>query len=76
MLTLLFAILMIAVFGKLLMFPIRAAWSIVKIIGFIILLPFILILLAALVGGVIHFLVPILIIIGIVVIVKACVNRG
>lgn len=76
MLTLLFAILMIAVFGKLLMFTIRAAWSIVKIIGFIILLPFILILLAALVGGVIHFLVPILIIIGIVVIVKACVSRG
>ena len=37
MLTLLFAILMIAVFGKLLMFAIRAAWSIVKIIGFIIL---------------------------------------
>ena len=32
--------------------------------------------LAALVGGVIHFLVPILIIIGIVVIVKACVSRG
>ena len=76
MLTLLFAILMIAVFGKLLMFAIRAAWSIAKIIGFIILLPFILILLAALVGGVIHFLVPILIIIGIVVIVKACVSRG
>ena len=76
MLTLLFAILMIAVFGKLLMFAIRAAWSIVKISGFIILLPFILILLAALVGGVIHFLVPILIIIGIVVIVKACVSRG
>lgn len=76
MLTLLFAILMIAVFGKLLTFAIRAAWSIIKIIGFIILLPFILILLAALVGGVIHFLIPILIIIGIVIIVKACVSRG
>ena len=75
MLTLLFAILMFAVFGKLLMFAIRAAWGIVKIIGCIVLLPFILILLAALVGGLIHFMVPILIIIGIVIIVKACVSR-
>lgn len=76
MLTLLFAILMFAVFGKLLTFAIRAAWSIVKIIGFIVLLPVILILIAALMDGIIHFIVPILIIIGIVFIVKACVSRG
>lgn len=43
MLTLIFVILMFSVFGKLLLFSIKAAWGITKIVFTIVLLPLILI---------------------------------
>ena len=67
MLELLFAIGMIWVFGKLLLFGIKAAWSITKILCIIILLPVILV--GLVVGGLIWLAFPILIVIGIVALV-------
>ncbi|MBR1599081.1 MAG: hypothetical protein IJ661_09250 [Lachnospiraceae bacterium] len=46
MLTLLFVILMFVVFGKILMFALKAAWGISKIIVSVVLLPIILIAMA------------------------------
>lgn len=43
MLTLIFVILMFSVFGKLLLFSIKAAWGITKIVFTIVLLPLVLI---------------------------------
>lgn len=43
MLTLIFVILMFSVFGKLLLFSIKAAWGITKIVFSIVLLPLVLI---------------------------------
>ena len=63
MLTLLFIICFFAVFGKLLMFGIKAAWGISKFLLTIVLLPVILI---GLVGGLIYLAFPILIVVGIV----------
>lgn len=68
MLELLFAIGMIWVFGKLLLFGIKAAWSITKILCIIILLPVILV--GLVVGGLIWLAFPILIVIGIVALVS------
>ncbi len=62
MLTILFLLLMIAVFGKLIWLAIRAAWGITKIIFGIVLLPIVLIVLA--VSGLIVVALPILIIVG------------
>ena len=67
MLSLLFTICMIWVFGKLLFFGIKAAWGISKFLVTIVLLPLILIGLAA--GGLIYIAFPILIIAGIAVLV-------
>lgn len=67
MLSLLFTICMIWVFGKLLFFGIKAAWGISKFLVTIVLLPLILIGLAA--GGLIYIAFPILIIVGIAVLV-------
>ena len=67
MLEILFAIGMIWVFGKLLLFGIKAAWSITKILCIIILLPVILV--GLVVGGLIWLAFPILIVIGIVALV-------
>lgn len=63
MLSFLFTICMIWVFGKLLFFGIKAAWGISKFLVTIVLLPLILIGLAA--GGLIYIAFPILIIAGI-----------
>lgn len=60
----LFAICMIWVFGKLLLFGIKAAWSITKVLCIIILLPVILI--GLVVGGLIWLAFPLLLVIGIV----------
>ena len=68
MLELLFAIGMIWVFGKLLLFGIKAAWSITKILCIIILLPVILI--GLVVGGLIWLAFPLLLVIGIVALVS------
>ena len=58
MLTLLFGICMLVLFGKLLVFGIRAAWGISKI------LPIILIALVA--GGLLYIAFPILIVLGLI----------
>ncbi|WP_433401040.1 hypothetical protein [Blautia sp.] len=67
MLSLLFTICMIWVFGKLLFFGIKAAWRISKFLVTIVLLP--LILIGLVVGGLIYIAFPILIIVGIAVLV-------
>ena len=64
MLTLLFVICLLWVFGKLLIFALKATWSISKILLTIVLLPAILIIMV--IGGLIYIAFPILIIIGIV----------
>lgn len=64
MLTLLFAICMIWVFGKLFFFGIKAAWGISRFLLTIVLLPVILIVMV--VGGLIYLAFPILLIVGIV----------
>ena len=67
MLSLLFAICMIWVFGKLLLFGIKAAWGISKFIVTIVLLP--LVLIGMVVGGLMYIAFPILIVVGIIALV-------
>lgn len=64
MLTFLFVICMLWVFGKLLIFALKATWSISKILLTIVLLPAILIIMV--IGGLLYIAFPILIIVGIV----------
>ncbi|MGE9883712.1 hypothetical protein [Blautia obeum] len=64
MLSLLFAICMIWVFGKLFIFGIKAAWGISKFIVTVVLLP--LALIGLVVGGFIYLAFPILLVVGIV----------
>lgn len=64
MLTLLFVICMLWVFGKLLIFALKATWSISKILLTIVLLPAILIIMV--IDGLLYIAFPILIIVGIV----------
>lgn len=64
MLTLLFSILMLIVFGKLLLLSMKAAWGITKILFTLVFLPIGLLLLVF--GGMIYLALPILVIIGIV----------
>ena len=64
MLSLLFAICMIWVFGKLLFFGIKATWGISKFLVTSVLLP--LILIGMVVGGLIYIAFPIFIVVGIV----------
>lgn len=68
MLSLLFFVCMIWVFGKLFFFGIRAAWGISKMLLTVVFLPVILI--GLVVGGLLYIAFPILIIIGIVSLVK------
>lgn len=67
MLSLLFAICMIWVFGKLLLFGIKAAWGISKFIVTIVLLP--LVLIGMVVGGLMYIAFPILIVVEIIALV-------
>lgn len=60
---------MLCVFGKLLVFGIKAAWGISKFLLTVVLLPIILI--ALVVGGLIYLAFPILIVIGIVALVTS-----
>ncbi|MGN0417421.1 hypothetical protein [Anaerostipes faecalis] len=64
MLSFLFGILMLIVFGKLLIFAVKASWGIVKILFTVALLP--LILVGLVMGGLIYIAFPILLIIGII----------
>lgn len=63
MLSLLFIICMIWVFGKLLFFGIKAAWGISKFLITVVLFP--LILIGMVIGGLIYIAFPILIVVGI-----------
>ena len=67
MLTLLFLVLLFLVFGKLLLFAIKAAWGLSKIICTVILLPIVLIFLVL--AGLIGIALPVLLIIGLVVLI-------
>ena len=67
MLTLIFAICMIWIFGKLLIFGIKAAWSISKFLVTIVLLP--LVLIGMVMGGLIYIAFLILIVVGIIALV-------
>ena len=64
MLTFIFLLLMIVIFGKLIFFAFRAAWGITKILFTLVLLPVILIGLVF--GGLISIALPLLMIIGII----------
>ena len=64
MLTLLFIILMLIIFGKLIGFAMKAAWGITKIICTIVLLP--LLLIGLVFAGLIGIAFPILLVVGIV----------
>lgn len=69
MITLIFIILMIMVFGKLLIWSIKAAWGITKILFTVVFLPIVLIALAL--SGDIYIAIVLLIIGGIVTLVKS-----
>ena len=69
MLELIVAIGMFYVFGKMLIWGIKAAWSIAKIFWSIIFLPMVLV--GMVLGGLMYIAFPILIIVGIVSLVKA-----
>ena len=69
MITLVFIILMIMVFGKLLIWSIKAAWGITKILFTVVFLPIILIALAL--SGAIYIAIVLLIIGGIVTLVRS-----
>lgn len=64
MLTMVFAILMVMIFGKLLFFAVKAAWGITKILFTFVFLP--LCLIGFVVEGLIWISLPVLIVIGIV----------
>ncbi len=71
MLTFLTLIIFFAVFGRLLVFGLRLGWGIMKLVGFVVFLP--VIILGMIVGGLAFVALPILVIIGIVSLaVKAC----
>lgn len=68
MLTLLFVVLLLTIFGKLLIFAIKAAWGITKILLNIVLLPFIIIGMFA--GGLTYLALIVLAIVGLVLLIK------
>lgn len=68
MLTLLFVVLLLIIFGKLLIFAIKAAWGITKILLNIVLLPLIIIGMFA--GGLTYLALIVLAIVGLVSVIK------
>ena len=68
MFTLLFTILTFLVFGKLLIFAVKASWGLARILVTIIFLP--LVLVGLVVAGVIYLAVPLLVIAGIISLIK------
>ena len=64
MLNLLFTILMIMIFGKILFFALRATWGITKILFSVVILPFVLVVLVL--QGLIFIALPVLAIIGLI----------
>lgn len=68
MLTLLFVVLLLTIFGKLLIFAIKAAWGITKILLNIVLLPLIIIGMFA--GGLTYLALIVLAIVGLISLIK------
>lgn len=68
MLSLIFVILMLCVFGKLLKLSVKAAWGITKVLFTLVFLPIVLVVMV--IGGLIYIAVPILVIIGIAALVS------
>ena len=68
MMTVLFAILMFLIFGKMIGLAFRATWGLTKIIFHVVLLPVFLIVLV--VAGFMYIALPLLIIVGIVMLIK------
>lgn len=64
MLNFLFTILMIMIFGKILLFALRATWGITKILFSVVFLPFVLVFLVL--QGLIFIALPVLVIIGLI----------
>ncbi len=71
--TILFCILMIAVFGKILLFAIKATWAVLKVVGILVILPVALVALVCF--GLIYVALPILAVIGVVVLIKALCDK-
>lgn len=67
MLSLLFTILLIVIFGKLLIFGVKAAWGISKLLVTVVLLP--LTLIGLVIGGLLSLAFPILIVVGIIAVI-------
>ncbi len=71
MLTFLTLIIFFAVFGRLLVFGLKLGWGIIKMVGFVVFLP--VIILGMIVGGFAFIALPVLVIIGLVSLaVKLC----
>lgn len=68
MFTLLFTILTFIIFGKLLIFAVKASWGLARILVTVVFFPLVLIVLV--VAGVIYLAVPLLLIAGVVSLVK------
>ena len=64
MLALIFMVLLFMVFGKILVFAVKAAWGVTKIVCTVVLFP--LILIGMVVGGLIKIALPVLLIVGVV----------
>ena len=62
MLSLIFGILMILVFGKLIIFAIKAAWGLTRVLLTVVLLP--LVLLGLVAGGLMFLALPVLLLVG------------
>lgn len=71
MLTLLFVILMVAVFGKLLVFSVKASWGIAKILLTVVFLPVILVVMVLV--GLMSVALPVLLIVGAVTLLKSAI---
>lgn len=69
MVTFIFIIMMFAVFGKLLVWGIKAAWGITKLVCTLVFLPIILI--ALFVTGFVYLAIPILLIVGIIALIRS-----
>ena len=64
MLAFIFMVLLFMVFGKILVFSVKAAWGVTKIVCTVVLFP--LILIGMVVGGLIKIALPVLLIVGVI----------
>lgn len=64
MLTLIFVVMMVTVFGKMTMFGLRAAWGITRMLASLVFLPLMLIGMVA--WGLIHLAIPVLVILAVI----------